>query len=87
MPENDAIKRRYGYSADEILHHYGHDPGGFAKGKRGKGIWEKERAFEQLESVPYFLKLVDKTKKIRIEFDYDPDFPAALIVTDCTLKR
>lgn len=79
----DAFKEMYGYTLDEILAHYGYAPD--VVKTCGMGIWAREDAFERLEYMPDFMKYVDTKKKARIEFNYDPDFPAAVLVTKATL--
>lgn len=64
----------------EVFTHYGKEyaqRNGF-----GYGIWPKEEALENLKKLPELVPHLDAKKKIRITFDYDPDFPAALITTE-----
>ena len=55
------------------------------EGEVGTGIWNKEEAFVRLGSLPDFMKFVDSTKKARIIFEYDPDYPKALLITRADL--
>lgn len=83
--DKDVFAETYGVSEKEIWEHYGYDmekihaEGGF-------GIWPREKAFENLKGIADFVKFVDKNKKARIVFEYDPDFPAAVITTAVTLN-
>ena len=81
----DAFKEMYGYTLDEILAHYGYTPD--AVKTCGMGVWAREDAFERLEYLPDFVKHVDQKKKARIEYNYDPDFPVAVLVTKATLAE
>lgn len=78
-----TFKERYGYTHDEILAHYGYKPDTVRT--CGVGIWAREDAFQRLESLPDFMKYVNAKEKARIEFNYDPDFPAAVLVTKAKL--
>ena len=62
---------------DEVLKHYGYKPEEVHCNGVGIGVWRKEEAFQ---------KLVDHKAKARIEFNYDPDFPAALLITHAATK-
>lgn len=80
----DELKKKYGYTRDEILAHYGYAPE--VARSCGVGIWEREEAFRQLDALPDFAQLVDRGKKAKITFHYDPDYPAALLITDAKLN-
>ena len=71
---------------DEVLEHYGYKPEDVHNNGVGCGVWRKEEAFQKLGSIKEFMLAVDEKEKARIEFNYDPDFPAALLVTYVTLK-
>lgn len=71
---------------DEVLKHYGYNPGEVHRNGVGCGVWRREEAFQKLGSIKEFMLAVDEKEKARIEFNYDPDFPAALLVTYVTLK-
>ncbi len=43
------------------------------------GNWEKDDAFERLAFLPELIPYLDKSKKVKIIFDYDPDYPRALL--------
>lgn len=74
-------------SKNEVLAHYGYSKEALRKeGETGTGIWDKEEAFMRLDSLPEFMKFVDDTKKVRVIFEYDPDYPKALLITEATLK-
>ena len=79
----DQFEEMYGYTHDEILAHYGYKPD--IVRTCGVGIWAKEDAFQQLEYLPDFMKYVNAKEKARIEFNYDPDFPAAVLITKAAL--
>ena len=72
--------------ADEVLEHYGYKPEDFHRNGVGTGVWQREEAFQRLNNLGEFMGFVDEKEKARIEFNYDPDFPAALLVTYVTLK-
>ena len=73
-------------SRNEVLAHYGYSMEELRKeGEVGTGIWNKEEAFVRLGSLPDFMKFVDSTKKARIIFEYDPDYPKALLITRADL--
>lgn len=63
---------------EEIFRHYG-----YPKDTHDKGIavgnWEKDDAFERLAFLPELIPYLDKSKKVKIIFDYDPDYPRALL--------
>ena len=71
---------------DEVLKHYGYKPEEVHRNGVGCGVWRREEAFQKLSSIKEFMLVVDEKEKARIEFNYDPDFPAALLVTYVTLK-
>ncbi len=62
----------------DVLVHYGYDPD---KAAPTLGLWENNgTAINRLGSLPEAIKLYGKkTPKIRIVFDYDPDFSRALL--------
>lgn len=73
-------------STAEVLAHYGYSMEELRKeGEVGTGIWNKEEAFVRLGSLPDFMKFVDSTKKARIIFEYDPDYPKALLIARADL--
>jgi len=71
---------------NDALRHYGYKPEDFHRNGVGRGIWRREEAFQRLNSLGEFMGFVDEKEKARIEFNYDPDFPAALLVSYVTLK-
>ena len=71
---------------DEVLKHYGYKPEKVHCNGGGFGVWRREEAFQKLGSIKEFMLAVDEKEKVRIEFSYDPDFPAALLFTYVTLK-
>lgn len=73
-------------TTDEVLEHYGYKPKDFHRNGVGIGVWRREEAFQRLNSLGEFMGFVNEKEKARIEFNYDPDFPAALLVTYVTLK-
>ena len=63
---------------EELLLHFGCPKDTQEKGV-AVGCWEQSEAFDKLASLPGLLPYLDQNKKIRIVFDYDPDFPRALL--------
>jgi len=78
----DTEERICGILEAEILRHYGYDPAKFAadeKAGMGCGFWNRDNALQRLKALPDVIQYLDPNKKIRIVFEYDPDFPAAMI--------
>ena len=48
-------------------------------------MWRKEEAFQKLGKIGAAVRFIDHKAKARIEFNYDPDFPAALLITNGTI--
>lgn len=71
---------------DEVLKHYGYKPEEVRCNGVGIGVWRKEEAFQKLGDIGAFMRFVDHKAKARIEFNYDPDFPAALLITHAATK-
>ena len=71
---------------DEVLKHYGYKPEEVRCNGVGIGVWRKEEAFQKLGDIGAFMRFVDHNAKARIEFNYDPDFPAALLITHAATK-
>lgn len=63
---------------DEILQHYGYAPADVHRNGVGVGYWKREEALARFAEQPEELKYLSDKKKIRIVFEYDPDFPVAL---------
>lgn len=63
---------------EEIFRHYGYPEDTPDKGI-AVGNWEKDDAFERLAFLPELIPYLDKSKKVKIIFDYDPDYPRALL--------
>lgn len=61
----------------DALQHYGYD----AERKSGVfyGFWDREIALQNLIMIPESMKKIGLDKKYRIVFDYDPDYPKALL--------
>lgn len=72
---------------DEVLKHYGYKPEEVHCNGVGIGVWRKEEAFQKLGDIGAFMRFVDHKAKARIEFNYDPDFPAALLITHAAMKN
>lgn len=72
---------------DEILQHYGYAPADVHRNGVGVGYWKREEALARFAEQPEELKYLSDKKKIRIVFEYDPDFPVALHICYATLKR
>lgn len=73
-------------TTDEVLEHYGYKPEDVHRNGVGCGVWRREEAFCKLNDLGDFMSFVNDKEKARIEFNYDPDYPAALLVTYATLK-
>lgn len=73
-------------TTDEVLEYYGYKPEDVHRNGVGYGVWQREDAFYKLNDMGTFMSFVNDKEKARIEFNYDPDFPAALLVTYVTLK-
>ena len=71
---------------DEVLKHYGYKPEEVRCNGVGIGVWRKEEAFQKLGDIGAFMRFVDHKAKARIEFNYDPDFPAALLIAHAATK-
>lgn len=71
---------------DEVLKHYGYKPEEIHCNGIGIGVWRKEEAFQKLGEIGAVVRFIDHKAKARIEFNYDPDFPAALLITYATTK-
>lgn len=65
---------------------YGYKPEEVRCNGVGIGVWRKEEAFQKLGDIGAFMRFVDHKAKARIEFNYDPDFPAALLITHAATK-
>lgn len=62
----------------DALKHYGY-PEDTPDKDVGIGLWDKSDALDRLAKLPEMLPHLDGNKKIRVVFDYDPDFPKALL--------
>lgn len=84
----DNVKRMYIISetTKQALMHYGHDLDELETRDHEIGTWPKESAIERLKSLPDFMDFVDDTKKVRITFEYDPDYPTALLLVEARMK-
>ena len=72
----DNIKRAdiFSETTKQALMHYGHDLDELETKDPEIGTWPKESGF------------VDDTKKVRITFEYDPDYPIALFLAEVEMK-
>ena len=68
------------------MEHYGHDLSELETRDPQIGTWPKEKAMERIKSLPDFMGFVDDTKKVRITFEYDPDYPTALFLVEAKMK-
>ena len=73
-------------TTDEVLEHYGYKPEDIHRNGVGYGVWKREEAFNKLGHIDEFIEYVNEKEKARIEFNCDPNFPAALLITYVTLK-
>lgn len=73
------------FDVDEVLKHYGYKPEEIHCNGIGIGVWRKEEAFQKLGEIGAVVRFIDHKAKARIEFNYDPDFPAALLITNGTI--
>ena len=62
----------------DTLKHYGY-PEDTPDKDVGIGLWDKSDALDRLAKLPEMLPYLDGNKKVRVVFDYDPDFPKALL--------
>jgi hypothetical protein len=69
-------------TAEDVYRHYGHENEVVPGNGVGYGIWEREDALQRLAGIKDFIKFLDPNKKIRIVFEYDPDFSMALLLTE-----
>ena len=62
----------------DVLKHFGYEG---LDGIEGIGIWPNDgTAIDRLRNLPEAIKVMGAdTRKIRVVFDYDPDFPKAII--------
>lgn len=67
-----------GLNSKMVFEHYGHDAGDRTQ---GIGMWPNDgTVFKRLSALPEALEhFGDPTKKIRVIFDYDPNYPRAMI--------
>lgn len=72
------MEKAHDPTPEEVLRHFGYPEDTQEKGV-GIGCWEKSKIFNNLADLPELIPYLDKNKKIRIVFDYDPDFPRALL--------
>ena len=73
---------------EAVLKHFGYDWESLQKeGPVGIGLWPAGEAMERIKALPDFMEFVDGTKKARVIFEYDPDFPTALLITQAALKE
>lgn len=62
-----------GLTPDQVRQHYGY---GAETENTAVGYWKKEQAIENIKKLA---EILDDKKKIRIVFDYDPDFSRAYV--------
>ena len=67
----------------KILGHFGY-PKDLSRQKPGItiGYAGPDKAFRWLEQLKDLAPYMDRTKKVRVAFEYDPDFPMALLVIE-----
>ena len=64
-------------NSNAIVEHYGYNPEAANAPGTYLGFWPNEDGvFDGLANLP---ELLDRKQKVRIVFDYDPDFPCAMI--------
>lgn len=83
--DGDGKVRLGKHKADEVLKHYGYKPEEIHCNGIGIGVWRKEETFQKLGEIGAVVRFIDHKAKARIEFNYDPDFPAALLITNGTI--
>lgn len=71
----------------KALEHYGHDPKIQDQPNIMIGYWQTEMAAEKIKKLPDFMEFVDDAKRLRITFDYDPDYPIVLFITETEMKQ
>ena len=69
-----------GTNGPRTLEHYGYSPEDYLTGGVSRGFWPNDgTALEKLKNLPEYIQLAHPAQKIRIVFDYDPEYPRALI--------
>lgn len=64
-------------NSDAVIEHYGYGPETVNAPGTYLGFWPNgDSVFDGLAKLP---ELLDRKQKVRIVFDYDPDFPSAMI--------
>ena len=67
-----------GMSREAVLEHYGY--GDTQEAHVAMGFWKKESVPERIGMLSDVLtEMLDLKKKVRIIFEYDPDFPRAYL--------
>lgn len=61
----------------DVFEHYGYE---YDNPLQGVGIWANETVIQRLKNLPaIFEQYGYEKRKVKIIFDYDPDFPRALL--------
>ena len=77
---NDPLYEKCGVTHDEVARHFGLEPSQvYGNPDVYHGTWPREEAIRGIGFLSELEFMVDPKKKIRIEFHYDPDYPAALV--------
>lgn len=69
-----------GFNPGKVLGHYGYDASAARSGSVMLGFWQNDEVMKKLALLPELLeKHRSSNGKVRITFDYDPEFPRALV--------
>lgn len=79
-----------GTSREKVLEHYGYED--TKEAHVAMGFWTKESVPEHIKHLSEaLLSVLDFKKKVRVIFEYDPDFPRAFLkiegTKDITVKE
>jgi hypothetical protein len=67
-----------GMSREKVLEHYGYND--TKEMHVAMGFWPKESVLENIKHLSEgLLSVLDLKKKVRVIFEYDPDFPRAYL--------
>ena len=85
---NDPLYEKCGVTHDEVARHFGLEPSQvYGNPDVYHGTWPREEAIRGIGFLSELEFMVDPKKKIRIEFHYDPDYPAALDTVSERMKN
>ena len=69
---------------EEALKHFGYPADWASDTCRGVYYWKnkEENVFDRLAKMDVLVPHMDKTKRVRVRFEYDPDYPIALFIVE-----